>query len=313
MRKTVSIFKGMGLSILMGLIMGCMSTQDEPIRVSTNVWIGYEPLYLAQHLNYYDDVPISMVQMSSSTDVLRAFRNGMIDCATLTLDESFLLLQAGFDIKILFIMDISNGADVLLSRPEIKTMKDLKGKRVGVETSTVGAYTLSRALEQGHIKTNEIQIVPSFVEGHVEAYLSGKVDAVVTFEPARTRLIEAGAKELFSSKQIPNEILDVFVVSNEVYRKRTADFEKIKKAWYKTLDYLKLNPEDGIWFVSKRMGFTADEYKKSLMGIKLPSQEEANRIMSTSFFPTARRIVGIMLKEKLLNKQIDPSKMMINQ
>ena len=146
------------------LFSSCFSPEREPIKIGTNVWIGYEPLYLARKQGFFNDLPVSLVQMTSSTDVIRAFRNGLIDCASLTLDEAFLLLQDDKDIKIMFVMDVSNGADALLAKPGIKSLKDLKGKKVGVESSTVGAYTLSRALEFGHLKPVDIHVITTFTE-----------------------------------------------------------------------------------------------------------------------------------------------------
>ena len=40
-------------------------------------------------------------------------------------------------------MNISAGADALVVKPQIKQASDLRGKRIGVEQTAVGAYLLS--------------------------------------------------------------------------------------------------------------------------------------------------------------------------
>ena len=62
----------------------------------------------------------------------------------------------------------------------------------------------------------DIKIVFLGVSEHERAFKNGKVDAVVTFGSARTKLLAAGAKQLFDSSQIPGEIVDVLIVSEDV-------------------------------------------------------------------------------------------------
>lgn len=311
MEKIKALSQTLVALLLVFVFSGCMKCKQEPIKIGTNVRVGYEPLYLARKQGFFNDIPVSLVQMTSSADVIRAFRNKLIDCASLTLDEAFVLMQDDKEVRIQFVMDVSNGADALLAKPQIKSLKELKGKRVGVESSTVGAYTLCRALEYGRLKPNDISIVVTFTEGQLEAYLSGKLDAVVSFEPMKTKLIQAGANVLFDSHAIPNEILDVFVVRNGFYQSRKEDFDAIEEQWYRSLDYLQQDPDSSALFIGRRLGFSAEEFKNSLHGIKFPSKEENQRFLSKGFSCVAQRVVDIMLADRLLNKSIDTKDIVI--
>ena len=84
------------------------------MHIGTNVWPGYEPLYLARELGYFDDQPIHLVEHAAATEVIRAFRNGTIDAAALTLDEVLLLAQHGQNPRIVLVMDFSQGGDTLI-------------------------------------------------------------------------------------------------------------------------------------------------------------------------------------------------------
>lgn len=300
--------------ILVSLILGfnfCKNIQLEPIKIGTNSWIGYEPFYLARHLNFIDNKSISIFEMPSASDVIRAFRNGLLDCATLTLDESYLLLQDSMDIKILFIIDISLGADAILSKPEIKTLEDLKGKKIAVENSAVGAYLLTRAMEFANLKSSDIQIIIKTIAGHEQAYKSGEVDAVVTFEPAKTKILEAGANILFSSKQIPDEIFDVLIIKEDLLLKRRNELENLKTAWYRSLKYIKDHPKEALKFSGKRMGLTQIQIENSFLGIKIPDKDENQKILRDNFYVSAFRIRDIMLNKNLLQKNINPDNLII--
>ena len=125
---------------------GCMREPETALRIGTNVWIGSEPLYLARELGRLDPAAVQLVEYPSASEVLRAFRNQAIDGMVISLDELFGLAVDGLQPRIILVVDVSHGADVVVGRRGMRTMKDLKGKSVAVESSALGAFVLSRAL-----------------------------------------------------------------------------------------------------------------------------------------------------------------------
>ena len=91
-------------------------------------------------------------------------------------------------------MNISAGADVIIARPPLAQVSDLRGRRVGVEQTAVGAYMLQGALQQAGLKVGEVTVVPLPIDEHVAAWRSGSVDALVTFDPARHVLLHEGGR-----------------------------------------------------------------------------------------------------------------------
>ena len=71
---------------------GCKKSADVPVTIGTNIWLGYEPGYIAKDLNLYGVTDVTLRQLPSATEVLRAFRNESIDVAALTLDEALMIL-----------------------------------------------------------------------------------------------------------------------------------------------------------------------------------------------------------------------------
>ncbi|HET7774857.1 MAG TPA: hypothetical protein VFK74_00655, partial [Azospira sp.] len=70
-----------------------------PLRLATNEWPGYEPLHLARENGYWGNAPIRLYELPSTSEVLRAFRNGALDAAAVTGDEALTLLADNFDIR----------------------------------------------------------------------------------------------------------------------------------------------------------------------------------------------------------------------
>lgn len=94
-----------GIPLLLWLT-ACSQTESPPIRLGTNVWPGYEPLYLARQQGFINENRVRLIEFSSSTQTIQAFRNNLLDTAALTLDETLLLLESGEDIHIVLVMDI---------------------------------------------------------------------------------------------------------------------------------------------------------------------------------------------------------------
>lgn len=66
---------------------------------------------------------------------------------------------------------------------------DLRGRRVGVEASALGAYLPSRSLQITRLQPTEMRMVPLPVDEHPRAWQEDRVDALVTCEPVRGQLL----------------------------------------------------------------------------------------------------------------------------
>jgi NitT/TauT family transport system substrate-binding protein len=277
---------------------------DGPLRIGTNLWPGYEPLYLARELGYLNPQRVQLNEYPSATDVLRAFRDDALDAAALTLDEVLTLREAGIPVKVALVMDISDGGDVILAHPLIARFQDLKGKRIAVESGALGAYMITRALELNDMELRNILIVHLDVDEHEKAYLNGRVDAAVTFEPVRTRLLATGAREVFTSKEIPGEIVDVLVIHERVLNKEYEPAaEELIKGWFDALTYLQNNPEEASQLIGKRLGISAEDALASFEGLKLPNIDQNIEMLGGAepgLKKTLNRLEAAMLKNHLL-------------
>ncbi|PCI12664.1 MAG: nitrate ABC transporter [Thiotrichales bacterium] len=304
------------MSVLAFLILlgGCSdlfepsSKDSQPMRIGSNVWPGYEPLYLARELGYYEGLPVSMVEYPSASEVLRAYRNGVIQAAALTMDEVLMLADSGFDLRVVLLLDVSLGGDVILAQGDIQSMAGLKGKRVGVENTALGAYMLSRALAMHGMVAHDVTLVSLEVNEHESAFKTGHVDAVVTFEPVRTRLLEVGAKLLFSSQDIPDEIFDVLVVDGEYLAQNRKVVASLVQRWFQTLEYQRQNPQRAAEIIARRQQLTPGDYLASMNGLKMVSHAENIQALgglSPPIIEVMERLKNNMLQNQLLQKTVD--------
>ncbi len=307
MRSLIKLFSQcFFIVVVLFCYVGCHQAPLTALRIGTNVWPGYEPFYLAQAQGYYKDLNVRLVEYPSASEVLRAFKNGNLEAAALTLDEVVYLCRSTPDLKIALVMDMSHGGDVIIAKEGIENVEGLRGKRVAVESNALGAYFTSRALEIHGLRPEDISVVHIEVSGHEEAFLQDRVDAAVTFEPVRTKLLAAGGKEIFSSREIPGEIVDVLVVHEEAVAGQRDIFKKVIKGWFKALDDLEKKPLEAAGIMAKRLKITPDEVLASYDGLILPDADENHRMLDEvngTLYRSLGNLSRIMMKHKLLEEE----------
>ena len=289
------------LCCLTGLT-GCSDPPPpSPLRVGTNLWVGYEPLYLARALGHYNNTPIRMAEFTNTTDVMQALRNGQLEAAALTLDEALYLASEGQDLRVVLVFDYSAGADALMARPEISTLAGLRGKRIGVETSAVGALMLQAVLEAANLGLQDIVKRPLTANEQVYSYQKGEVDAVIAFEPNLARLRQQGAHVLFDSRAIPGRIMDVLVVRADALPAQAESLQTLLKGYFAALDHLAIQPRDAHLRMSPRLG---QDVASQLKGIHQPSLAE-NRTLLTQLDAKTRSLADFMRLHGLLPRQAE--------
>jgi NitT/TauT family transport system substrate-binding protein len=292
----------LALSIALA-IAGCTREPEPPLRIGTNVWIGSEPLYLARELGHLDPKTVQLVEYPSASEVLRAFRNQAIDGMVISLDELFGLVVDGMQPRVVLVVDVSNGADAVVGRSGMKTMKDLQGKRVAVESGALGAFMLSRALALNGMQASDVKVVHMESNEQPSAFEKGQVDGAVTFDPYRAQLLHDGAAMLFDSTRIPGEIVDLVAVRASALNKQPRAVQALLAGWFKAIDYLRLEPTDAARRMAIRQQTTGEQYLAALRGLRIPSREE-NRTMiggaNPELVPSGRRLMELMLEAKLL-------------
>ena len=293
------------LSLALG---GCMREQESSLRIGTNVWIGSEPLYLARELGRLDPATVQLVEYPSASEVLRAFRNQAIDGMVISLDELFELAADGLQPRIILVVDVSHGADVVVGRRGMKTMRDLKDKSVAVESGALGAFVLSRALALNGMQASDVNVVHLESNEQPGAFEKGDVDGAVTFDPYRAQFLKAGAATLFDSTQIPGEIVDLLAVRASVVDKEPKAIQALLTGWFGAIDYIKREPVDAARRMGIRQQTSGEQFQQAQQGLHVPTREENLRMLGgpkPELAAAGRRLMGIMLDAKLLRADVD--------
>jgi len=302
----MNLFRRQLLTASLGLpmagLVGCARTEPQ-VRVAGIVWVGYEPLFLARELGYLNESRARLVELPSNTASLMALASGEVEAAMLTLDEFLIAREGSLDVRAILVFDDSAGADVIMGRPEIRDLRQLRGKRIGVEATAAGALMLYKMLETAGLGAKDVIKVPLTGSGQVALYKSKQVDAVVSFEPYATQLAKLGARRLLDSSQFPGLIVDVLVARADALASAPEQFLQITTGYFRALDYLRQAPALAAPLMAPRLGISADEVPLALRGVRMMDLM-ANRNWLTGATPqlstTAHKVADIMQRSGLL-------------
>lgn len=309
-------FSTLLVSVVLTLFAGCSSDKDElkTLRIGMNTWPGYEPFMLAKDRGFLNE-NILISRVDSATDVIKAFKSDIVDVACITLDEAMLLQDSMKEsVKIITIIDFSHGADVIIAKKHIKSMKELKDKRVGVEASALGLFMISRAVDlTPELYFNDINIVNLGYEHHEEEFNAGNIDAVVTFEPIKTRLLKDGAHVIFNSKQIPGEIMDVMVVKEKIIKSQENNLQKLVDGWYKAVDEISKNRDSTMKSMAQYEKVDKKEFEIAYKSIKVLSRGENKLYYENNLDKVIIKVQKLLQKKNIIKNNIVPNKLYSNK
>lgn len=314
MIKTLSLSRRRFIASLAGLaltqtLIGCDGLTDQPISIAAHVWPGYEPMFLARNEGWLDTNQVRLVETVSATESLQALAEGKVDGAALTLDETLKVRATGLQLTVVMIFNISAGADMLVARPHIKNLVDLKGQRVGFEPSSVGEVLLGEILLLAGLSRPDIKLTHLNVDQHRDAWSRNQVDALITYEPVASQLLAQDAVKLFDSRQTPNTIIDVLSIRSDMldYSHASA-LRHLIAAHFRALDHLNSNPQDSAYRIASHLGLPAAQVLAAFKGLVLPDASNNYRMLAGSapeLLTSAGKLSNIMVNNGVL-KHNDP-------
>ena len=286
-RRTALLLAASALFLLVPLA-GCLSRPREPLRIGVNTWPPFELFYLARSRGYFEaeKVDVDLVDFSSYTGILRAYHQGNIDGFLATLNEVQIADNFQDLPAVILVVDDSYGGDGLVVRDGIADLNGLRGKRIAFEESALGSYELERILEIGGLKADDIIAVSRLPEEAEQDFDNGRVEGVITYEPGLGRLLHhGGARVLFSSRDIPGEIVDVMAMRRLVLDRRGDEVRRAVRAWFRAVEDMKERPQEAAAEMAVRQHATVEEFLQGLKGARIPDLTENRALLGRTGSP----------------------------
>lgn len=262
------------------LVASVTFAKAEPLKIAYSDWPGWVAWEIAIKKGWFEeegvDVKFLWFDYVASMD---AYAAGKVDAVCMTNGDALVTGATGKPSVGIIINDYSNGNDMLVAAPGIKSVKDLKGKSVGVEEGFVCHLLLLKALEDNGMKADDVKIVNTPTDKTAEVLKSGAVQAISAWQPNSGNALKAvdGSSAIYTSANAPGIIYDLLSVDAQSLATRKADWAKVVKVWYRVVEYLadEDNIDEALEILAARVNVSPEEYEPFFAGTKILTLDEA--------------------------------------
>ncbi|MBL4954340.1 ABC transporter substrate-binding protein [Neobacillus sp. YIM B02564] len=277
------------------------SESVDKFAIAVSTWIGYAPLYIAKEKGFFkkNGIEVDLMKMESVSDRRSSMAANRIQGFATTVDSHVVTAASDLPVVQVLALDDSYGGDGIVAKKEIRSLKDLVGKTVAVQTDGGASFFwFLYQLEQEGINYKDIKTQNMTAGDAGAAFVANKVDAAVTWEPWLSKAKETSfGSVLTSSDQTPGVIADTIGLRKDFVDKNPKAVKALVKSWYEALDYIETDHKDAISIMAKAMGQTSAELEESLKGVRFYDQEK-----NKEYFGTKEKPGKLMELTKLSSK-----------
>lgn len=250
------------------------ATNTSRISMGSTTWIGNAPLHIAIEKGFFKELGLDFnLQIFETVAAgFPAFLSGKLEGLSPVSSEAVALAAKGSDFKIVLIEDTSIGADVILARNSIASLKDLKGKRIGAEIGGIGHFFVLQVLEQAGLTEKDVTIINTPPDAAASAFQRGELEIAYSYSPFSDQALKAqkDGRVLFSSKQMPTAIADLYIFPTQFIQSNPKAVAAFVAGHFKGLEFLNTNPKEGLAIAAKPLNITPEELAQQLKGIQIP-------------------------------------------
>lgn len=146
-----------------------------------------------------DGIKVELSTFDGGSAASVALGSGAIDLTYIGNNPSLRLAASGANVKAIGLSSwVPSNETLVLVRPDsdLKTLADLKGKKVAYLSGTVRHSTLAKALAKDGLSIDDIESLNLGIENSGPALVRGDVDALVESGGAAQKLVDEGAARI---------------------------------------------------------------------------------------------------------------------
>jgi NitT/TauT family transport system substrate-binding protein len=283
-----------------------------PIRVGVSDWTGWVAWYVARDQGYFRKygANVELVWFANYTDSIAALSTGQLDANSQTWSDTLGPIAKGVPLKAVLVNDNSAGNDALMVAPRIHSFADLRGRKIALEQYSISHFVLYTALERNGLAPRDVDIVNLPAGDAAAAFMSGRVDAAVVWNPWISQIQKGGTgRALFTSTQMPGLIPDLLVANTQAIQSKRKDLIAMIRAWFDTEAFIRAEPARAVAIMAKVVGMDPEQYRVFLPGTRFfdaaANRDAFDSRNEQSLVRVAPVIAAFLLSNKLIEGHPD--------
>ena len=249
------------------------------LKIAYSDWPGWVAWEVAIQKGWFKEAGVNVeFKWFDYVPSMDAFTANKVDAVAVTNGDALVTGNGGGKSVCILANDYSDGNDMIVAKPGIKSMADLKGKTIGVEVGFVDHLLLLHALKANKMTEKDVKIKNVKTDDTPNALKSGAVDAIGAWQPNSGAALKElpGSTAIFTSADVKGLIYDHLCVSPRSLAENRGEWLKVVKVWFRVVDFIAdpANLDEAAKIMSARVGLTPDVYKGLMKGTHLMNAAE---------------------------------------
>ena len=309
MKKVSLIITSLFLSLI--IFAGCSSTTTKTTKVD-QINISYVklplnvPSIIEKNKTLFenefskDNTKIVYSDITAGPKMTEAMAAGSLDFANALGGSSAILAASnGVDLKIIGIYSRAPKSFTIMAKDaNIKTVADLKGKKIVGPKGTILHQLLLAAAEKANLKAEDVNLVNMDINAGVSAMLAGSADAALVAGPSVTQAEKNGAHVVTTGEGLLDATI-VIAVRGDFLKNHPDLVKRYLDVHQKSLDFMKNNLEETYKITAAETQLTVDQVKA------MYSLYDFNPKVTAKDITELEKTQDFLIKNNMMTKKVD--------
>jgi NitT/TauT family transport system substrate-binding protein len=288
--------------------------QDTKVAIGISGWTGFAPLTLAKEAGLFKkhglDVSIKKIPQK---DRHLAIASGDIQCAATTVETWIVWNANGVATTQIFQLDKSFGADGMVVKPNIASIKDLKGKTVAASApGTAPYFTLAWMLAKNGMTLKDVNIVNLEPQAAANAMIAGtaNLDAAMTYEPflSAVRAKPEAGKIIATTLDYPM-VMDTFGCTPKFLADNAKAAQGLANAYFDALEMIKADPKKSFEIMGADVKQTAEAFENSQKFLRWQDKAANQKFFAGEHAQFSKEAADLLLSAGIIRQVPDLTKL----
>jgi NitT/TauT family transport system substrate-binding protein len=249
------------------------------LKIAYSDWPGWVAWEVAIQKGWFKEAGVNVeFKWFDYVPSMDAFTANKVDAVAVTNGDALVTGNGGGKSVCIVANDFSDGNDMIVAKAGIKSISELKGKKIGVEVGFVDHLLLLNALKANKMTEKDVKIVNVKTDDTPNALKSGTVDAIAAWQPNSGAALKEspGSTPIYTSADVKGLIYDHLCVNPRSLAENRSEWLKVVKVWFKVADFIAdpKNLDEAAKIMSARVGLTPEVYKGLMKGTHLLNAAE---------------------------------------
>lgn len=291
-----------------GMGVGSAVADDTKVAIGFSGWTGFAPLTLAKEAGIFKDHDLDVsLKKIPQKDRHLAIASGDVQCAATTVETWVVWNANGVATKQIFQLDKSYGADGMVVRNSLASIKDLKGKTVAASApGTAPYFTLAWFLKKNGLSVKDVTVANLEPGPAAQAFLAGQNDAAMTYEPYLSSVREKpeAGKIIATTLDYPM-IMDTFGCTPKFLAEHPKAAEALAESYFDALKMIAKEPAKAYQIMGADVRQTGEQFAASAAYLRWQDKDANKKFFAGEFVSFSNEAADLLLELGIIKQKPD--------